>query len=51
MTGAWVGLGLLALAGFLLGGVVSAWRTSRLVAVVLGIGAALAIASGIAWLL
>ena len=51
MTGAWVGLGLLALAGFLLGGVVSAWRTSRPLAVVLGIGAVLAIASGIAWLL
>jgi hypothetical protein len=51
VTGSWVGLGLLALAGFLLGGVVSTWRTSRLVAVILGIGAALAIASAIAWLL
>lgn len=47
----WVGLALLALAGFLLGGVVSAWRTSRPLAVVLGISAALATASGIAWLL
>jgi hypothetical protein len=51
VTGSWVGLGLLALAGFLLGGGVSAWRTSPLVAVVLGIGAALAVVSGIAWLL
>ncbi|MBV9162667.1 MAG: hypothetical protein JO309_12120 [Pseudonocardiales bacterium] len=51
MTDAWVGLGLLALAGFLLGGVVSTWRTSRPLAVVLGMGFALAIASGIVWLL
>jgi hypothetical protein len=42
---------LLALAGFLLGGVVSVWRTSRPVALVLGIGAAAATASGVAWLL
>ncbi|HEX5347310.1 MAG TPA: hypothetical protein VFW64_09480 [Pseudonocardiaceae bacterium] len=47
----WVGLALLAVAGFLLGGVVSAWRHSRSLAVVLGIGTALAIASGVAWLL
>jgi hypothetical protein len=47
----WVGLLLLAVAGFLLGGVVSAWRRSRSPAVVLGIGTALAIASGITWLL
>ncbi len=47
----WVGLALLAVAGFLLGGVVSAWRSSRALAVVLGIGTALAIASGVAWLL
>jgi hypothetical protein len=46
----WVGLALLAVAGFLLGGVVSAWRRSRPLAVVLGIGTALAIAGGVAWL-
>jgi hypothetical protein len=46
----WVGVGLLALAGFLLGGVVSLWRTSRLLAVLLGLGAALATAGGLAWL-
>jgi hypothetical protein len=47
----WVGLVLLALAGFLLGGVVSVWRTSWLLAGTLGIAAALATAAGIAWLL
>ncbi len=47
----WVGLLLLAVAGFLLGGVISAWRRSRSLAVVLGIGTALAIVSGVAWLL
>ena len=47
----WVGLALLTVAGFLLGGVVSAWRRSRPLAVVLGIGTALAIAGGVAWLL
>ena len=44
----WVGLVLLAVAGFLLGGVVSVWRTSRLLAGTLGIAAALATAAGIA---
>ncbi|MBA2470820.1 MAG: hypothetical protein H0V41_00720 [Pseudonocardiales bacterium] len=47
----WVGLALLAVAGFLLGGVVTAWRSSRALAVVLGIGTALASAGGVAWLL
>jgi len=47
----WIGLAMLAVAGFLLGGVVSAWRRSRSLAVVLGIGTALAVASGVAWLL
>jgi hypothetical protein len=42
---------LLAVAGFLLGGVVSAWRTSRPVALLLAIGAALSTAGGVAWLL
>lgn len=46
-----IGVGLLALAGFLLGGVVSTWRTSRPLALVLGLGAALATAGGVAWLL
>jgi hypothetical protein len=47
----WIGLAMLAVAGFLLGGVVSAWRRSRSLAVVLGIGTALTVASGVAWLL
>lgn len=47
----WVGLVLLAVAGFLLGGVASVWRTSRLLAGTLGVAAALATAAGVAWLL
>lgn len=47
----WVGLVLPAVAGFLLGGVASVWRTSRLLAGTLGVAAALATAAGIAWLL
>lgn len=51
MTGPWIGVALLALAGFLLGGVASLWRTSRPAAVILGLGAVLAGAGGVAWLL
>ncbi|MGH3793994.1 MAG: hypothetical protein ACRDSP_03810 [Pseudonocardiaceae bacterium] len=51
MSGSWVGVVLLALAGFLLGGVVSAWRTSRPMVVILGVFAVLAAAGGVAWLL
>jgi hypothetical protein len=47
----WVGPALLALAGFLLGGVVSTWRTSRLLAATLAIAATLSASAGIAWLL
>ena len=46
-----IGLGLLALAGFLLGGVVSTWRNSRPLAVMLGFCAVLAGVGGVAWLL
>jgi hypothetical protein len=46
-----IGVGLLALAGFLLGGVVSTWRSLRSLSLTLGVGAALSIAGGIAWLL
>ncbi|GAA3356119.1 hypothetical protein [Saccharopolyspora gregorii] len=42
---------LLAVAGFLVGGVAATWKTARLAAVVLGVLAALAAAGGIAWLL
>ncbi|WP_169335936.1 hypothetical protein [Nocardia tenerifensis] len=40
---------LFALAGFLLGGVYSTWKTSRKVSIVLAVLAALAVAGGIAW--
>jgi hypothetical protein len=46
-----IGVGLLALAGFLLGGVVSTWRTSRPLAVALGFCAVLAGVGAVAWLL
>lgn len=47
----WVGLALLAVAGFLLDGVVTAWRSSRALAAVPGIGIPLASAGSVAWLL
>jgi hypothetical protein len=47
----WVAAGLFALAGFLAGGVYSLWRTARGPAVVLAVGAALAAAGGVLWLL
>lgn len=40
---------LLALAGFLAGGAYTSWRSSRFLAVLLVIAAALALAGGIAW--
>ena len=46
-----IGVGLLALAGFLVGGVVSTWRSSRPLAVALGLCAAVAGVGGVAWLL
>lgn len=46
-----VGILLLALAGFLIGGVYSVWKTTKVMAVVLGIAALLAIAGAIAWYL
>ncbi len=46
-----IGISLLALAGFLLGGVVATWRTSRPLAVALGSCAVLAGVGGVAWLL
>ncbi len=51
MSSSWIAVALLALAGFLLGGVVSTWRSSRPMAMVLGLCAALAAAGGVAWLL
>ncbi|WP_199857082.1 hypothetical protein [Nocardia suismassiliense] len=40
---------LFALAGFLLGGVYSTWKTARKLAIALAVLAVLAIAGGIAW--
>lgn len=43
-------IGLLAVAGFLLGGVYSTWKTAKFLAVVLGIAAAVAVGGAIVWL-
>lgn len=51
MTASWVGVALLALAGFLLGGVVSTWNSSRPTALALGLCAVLAAVGGVTWLL
>jgi hypothetical protein len=41
---------LLAVAGFLAGGVYSTWKTTRALAVLLAVGAVLAVGGAIAWL-
>lgn len=41
---------LLAVAGFLIGGVYATWKAAKLFAVVLGILAVLALAGGVLWL-
>jgi hypothetical protein len=41
---------LLALAGFLIGGVYVTWKTAKALAMVIGLGAVLAIGGAIAWL-
>lgn len=46
----YVGIGLLALAGFLLGGVYSTWKTAKVAAVVLGVLALVAVGGAVAWL-
>lgn len=48
----WVGFALLALGGFLIGGVVSLWRNdSRVPAVIAGVFAMAAAVGGVLWLL
>lgn len=42
---------LLALGGFLAGGVYSTWKTAKFIAVVLGLAAVLAIGGAVVWLL
>jgi hypothetical protein len=46
----WIWIALLALAGFLIGGVYSTWKTAKLMAVLLGVGALLAAGGAVAWL-
>jgi hypothetical protein len=41
---------LLALAGFLIGGVYSMWKTARVAAIVLAVLAALAVGGAVAWI-
>ena len=46
-----IGIILLALGGFLIGGVYSVWKTAKLMAVVLCVAALLAIGGAVAWFL
>lgn len=43
-------VGLLALAGFLLGGVYTTWKTAKFMAIVLAVAAVLAVGGALAWL-
>ena len=43
-------IGLIAVAGFLIGGVYSTWKTARVVAIVLALAAAVAVGGAIVWL-
>ncbi|MFJ7217230.1 MULTISPECIES: hypothetical protein [Amycolatopsis] len=51
MSNSVVGVLLLALGGFLVGGVYSTWKTAKFMAVVLGVAALLAIGGAIFWLM
>lgn len=44
-----VGILLIALAGFLIGGVYSTWKTAKALAMVLGAGVLLSVGGAIAW--
>ena len=44
-------IGLLALAGFLVGGVYTTWKTAKVMATVLAVAAALAVGGAVAWYL
>jgi hypothetical protein len=46
----WIFVGLLALAGFLAGGVYATWKTAKILAVALIVAALLALGGAIAWL-
>ncbi|HEY7596231.1 MAG TPA: hypothetical protein VH969_24010 [Actinophytocola sp.] len=43
-------IGLFAVAGFLLGGVYSTWKTARVLAIILAVAAAVAVAGAVVWL-
>ncbi|WP_291411875.1 hypothetical protein [Actinophytocola sp.] len=43
-------IGLFAVAGFLIGGVYSTWKTARGLAMLLGVAAAVAVAGAIIWM-
>ncbi|HEV7652834.1 MAG TPA: hypothetical protein VGP26_32155 [Actinophytocola sp.] len=43
-------IGLIAVAGFLIGGVYSTWKTARVLAVVLGLAAVVAVVGAVVWL-
>jgi hypothetical protein len=45
----WALIGLLAVAGFLIGGVYTTWKTAKIMATVLGAAALLAIGGAVAW--
>lgn len=51
MTKDWALVGLIALAGFLLGGVYTTWKTAKFMATVLAAAAVLAIGGAVAWYL
>ena len=51
MSNSVVGVLLLALGGFLVGGVYSTWKTAKFMAVVLGVAALLAIGGAVFWLM
>jgi hypothetical protein len=42
---------LIAVAGFLIGGAYTTWKTARMMATVLGVAAALAVGGAVAWYL
>jgi hypothetical protein len=44
-------IGLILVAGFLVGGVYTAWKTAKVFAVVLGLLAVLALGGAVAWML
>ncbi|WP_191983990.1 hypothetical protein [Amycolatopsis eburnea] len=50
MSNSVIGVLLLALGGFLVGGVYSTWKTAKFMAVVLGVAALLAIGGAVFWL-